>query len=114
VAKESPINHKHKNALLINEVQLLLAEKRTYLSSLRTGTAVLTLSLSIIVFLIASREYHNFFEDIRLSSLTIGSLLILGIVGLLVSYRSERKVVKINSIINNIKKNHEHIAKLIV
>ena len=46
-------------ALAINEVQLLLAEKRTSLSILRTGLAVLVLPMSVTSFLIATSNHYQ-------------------------------------------------------
>lgn len=46
-------------ALIINEVQLLLAEKRTSLSVLRTGLAVLILPMSVTSFLIATSKSYE-------------------------------------------------------
>jgi Na+/melibiose symporter-like transporter len=44
---------------MINEAQLVLAEKRTSLAGLRTGLALLGLPLAIVSFLIAmSKHYH--------------------------------------------------------
>ena len=40
------------DAIVINEVQLILAEKRTSLASLRTGIAVFALPLTVLSFLI--------------------------------------------------------------
>lgn len=45
--------------MAINEVQLLLAEKRTSLAVMRTGIAVLALPLSVISFLIAASRYYD-------------------------------------------------------
>ena len=46
-------------SLIINEVQLLLAEKRTSLAAIRTGIAVLALPLSVMGILIATSKYHD-------------------------------------------------------
>jgi uncharacterized membrane protein YidH (DUF202 family) len=45
--------------IIFGEVQLLLAEKRTALSSLRTGIAVFALPLSVLSVLIATSRYYN-------------------------------------------------------
>ena len=44
---------------VVDEVQILLAEKRTALSELRTGIAVLALPMSVIGFLIATSKYYD-------------------------------------------------------
>ena len=46
-------------SLIINEVQLLLAEKRTSLAAIRTGIAVLALPLSVMGILIATSKYYD-------------------------------------------------------
>jgi hypothetical protein len=45
--------------IIINEVQLILAEKRTYLAAMRTGIAVFALPLSVLSVLIATSEYYD-------------------------------------------------------
>src|ERR1700760_1107757 len=47
------------NAIL-GEIQVLLSEKRTALSSLRTGIAVFALPLSVLSVLIATSRYYSF------------------------------------------------------
>lgn len=54
------------DAIVINEVQLLLAEKRTSLAVMRTGIAVLALPLSVIGLLIATSKYYNIFNILHL------------------------------------------------
>jgi uncharacterized membrane protein YidH (DUF202 family) len=45
--------------LIFGEIQVLLAEKRTALASLRTGIAVFALPLSVLSVLIATSRYYN-------------------------------------------------------
>jgi uncharacterized membrane protein YidH (DUF202 family) len=45
--------------LIFGEIQVLLAEKRTALASLRTGIAVFALPLSVLSALIATSRYYN-------------------------------------------------------
>lgn len=47
------------NSIVINEAQLLLAEKRTSLALMRTGIAVLALPLSVMSLLIATSKYYD-------------------------------------------------------
>lgn len=47
------------NALAINEIQLILAEKRTSLAVMRTGIAVLALPLSVMSLLIVTSRYYD-------------------------------------------------------
>ena len=45
--------------LIFGEIQVLLAEKRTALASLRTGIAVFALPLSVLSVLIATSRYYK-------------------------------------------------------
>ncbi|MDB6020746.1 MAG: hypothetical protein JWQ04_603 [Pedosphaera sp.] len=47
------------DGFLFDEVQLLLAEKRTSLSTLRTGIAVFALPLSVLSVLVATSRYYD-------------------------------------------------------
>jgi uncharacterized membrane protein YidH (DUF202 family) len=44
---------------VFGEVQLILAEKRTALSSMRTGIAVFALPLSVLSVLVATSKYYD-------------------------------------------------------
>ena len=62
--KEKELTQEADNidAIAINEVQLVLAEKRTSLAVMRTGIAVLALPLSVISVLIATSRYYDIFH----------------------------------------------------
>jgi len=44
--------------VIFGKIQVLLAEKRTTLASLRTGIAVFTLPMSVLIALIAASRYY--------------------------------------------------------
>ena len=46
--------------IILGEIQVLLSEKRTALSSLRTGIAIFALPLSVLSVLIATSRYYSF------------------------------------------------------
>ncbi|MDD3815148.1 MAG: hypothetical protein PHZ02_10940 [Desulfocapsaceae bacterium] len=50
---------KEFDAIIINEAQLILAEKRTSLAVMRTGIAVLALPLSILSLLVVTSKYYD-------------------------------------------------------
>lgn len=52
--------------LVVSEVQLLLAEKRTSLAALRTGITVFVLPLSVLSVLVATSKYYDFFRVLHL------------------------------------------------
>jgi hypothetical protein len=57
---------KNTDSIAINEVQLVLAEKRTTLSVMRTGIAVLALPLSVMSVLIATSKYYDFLNVLHI------------------------------------------------
>lgn len=65
---------------ILGEIQVLLSEKRTSLSALRTGIAVFALPLSVLSVLIATSRYYSFEKVMPL--LIPLFLLNLGLIGL--------------------------------
>ena len=59
-------NENGKESFIFGRAQLVLAEKRTSLATLRTGIAVLVLPLSVISFLIATSTHYDFFQVLHL------------------------------------------------
>ena len=47
------------DSLILGEIQVLLSEKRTALSIMRTGIAVFALPLSVLSVLIATSRYYS-------------------------------------------------------
>jgi uncharacterized membrane protein YkgB len=89
-------------SFIINAIQLLLAEKRTSLSALRTGIAVFALPLSALSVLIATSKFYDFQQVLRLMIpllMLCAALILLGI------YLIVRSIVRIHN-------QDEHIAKL--
>lgn len=101
------------DALAINEVQLVLAEKRTSLAVMRTGIAVLVLPLSVMSVLIATSKYYNVLSVlpllIPLALLNLG-LIIIG--GYLV-IRAIGRLHRYDRLIHEIKLQHSVIKDFI-
>jgi hypothetical protein len=57
--EDFPSSSANIDGIVINEVQLLLAEKRTSLATMRTGIAVFTLPMSVLSILIATSRYYD-------------------------------------------------------
>src|SRR6267143_4187870 len=66
-----------RDSVIFGEIQVLLAEKRTALASLRTGIAVFALPLSVLSALIATSRYYSFEKVLPLLLLNLG-LVVLG------------------------------------
>ena len=101
------------DSIVINEVQLLLAEKRTSLATMRTGIAVFVLPLSVMGLLIATSRYYDFHKVLYLALplLTICAGLI-GL-GIYLVYRAMAKIHHYDRQIKELKKDYPRIGKYI-
>jgi uncharacterized membrane protein YidH (DUF202 family) len=101
------------DAIAINEVQLILAEKRTSLALMRTGIAVLALPLSVISFLIATSKHYHIPEVLHLI-IPLGVLnLVLIVLGAFLVMRAIIRLKQYDHFINEIKRKHSVIGKFI-
>lgn len=101
------------DAIIINEVQLILAEKRTSLSAMRTGIAVFAIPLSVLGLLVATSK---FYDILHVLPLLVPLLTLCGILVALGAYLIIRALVRIHRhdrIIAGIKKKHSRIAEFI-
>jgi uncharacterized membrane protein YidH (DUF202 family) len=99
--------------IIINEVQLLLAEKRTSLAALRTGIAVIALPLTVISVLIATSKYYDIVHVIHL---IIPLLTLCAALVFLGSYLIIRSIIRIHhhdGHISDIKHKHSKISDFI-
>jgi uncharacterized membrane protein YidH (DUF202 family) len=101
------------SSIVINEAQLLLAEKRTSLAVMRTGIAVLALPLSVMSVLIATSKYYDVIHVLHI-------LIPLGILNLALvvfgSYLIIRAIIRMrhyDQLICEIKAEHSMIGKFI-
>jgi uncharacterized membrane protein YidH (DUF202 family) len=101
------------NTIIINEIQLILAEKRTSLSATRTGIAVIALPLSLVSLLIATSKFYDAFHVLHwlipLMLLNV-ALLFLG------AYLIIRSLVRIHHydrLIKEIKLKHSAVAEFL-
>jgi len=93
---EDDLEHTMKEELVMSELKLLYAEKRTSLSVLRTGIAILMLPLSVFTVLVATSRYYNILDPGTLAfavPLIVISLLLIIFGGMLIlrSLRSTRR-----------------------
>lgn len=86
--------HNSFEQLRLQEVQLLLAEKRTSLSTLRTGIAMLALPLSVVSFLVATSQMWDILEVLYLMAPLLAFCATLVAIG---SYLVMRAVVRIQT-----------------
>jgi uncharacterized membrane protein YidH (DUF202 family) len=97
----------------MNEVQLILAEKRTSLASLRTGIAVLAIPLSIMGVLVATSRYYAILDVLHLfiAVMVINTLLLA--LGTYLIIRAVIRLRREDRMINAIKRKHSVIAEFI-
>lgn len=100
-------------AIIINELQLILAEKRTSLAAMRTGIAVFILPLSALSFLVATSRYYDL---IHVLHFIVPLLAICGAMVFLGSYLIIRSITRLHHydrLILKIKREHSQIAEFL-
>jgi uncharacterized membrane protein YidH (DUF202 family) len=116
----SKLNHEEKRIgaldhdsdnIIINEIQLLLAEKRTSLATLRTGITVLVLPLSALSLLIATSKYYNILHVMHLLLPLLGLCAALIALGAYLIIRAIIKIRNQDHHILEIKRKHSRIAE---
>jgi uncharacterized membrane protein YidH (DUF202 family) len=98
---------------ILGEIQVLLAEKRTALSSLRTGIAVFALPLSVLSVLIATSQHYNVIAV--LPFLVPLLLLNLGLVvlGSWLIHHALRRIRHYERLIQNLRQKYRSIAEFV-
>ena len=100
-------------SISINEVQLVLAEKRTSLAVMRTGIAVLALPLSVMSVLIATSKYYDVIHVLHfLVPLGILNFTLI-VFGAYLIIRSIIRMRHYDRLIHEIKLKHSVIGKFI-
>ena len=105
--------HNQSDILSINQVQLLLSEKRTSLSVMRTGIAMLALPLSIFSAQIATSKYYEITHVWPLLALVSSINLLLIAFSAYLIIRSLLRMHRYDQAIAAIKREHEALKKLI-
>ena len=101
------------DAIVINEVQLILAEKRTSLAVMRTGIAVLALPLSVMSVLIATSKYYDILHVLHFL-VPLGALSFALIVfGVYLVIRSIIRMRHYDHLVRDIKLKHSVIGEFI-
>ena len=101
------------DSIIINEVQLLLAEKRTSLAAMRMGITVFVLPLSVLSFLIATSKYYEIVHIWYMLLLLILICLALTALGVYLVIRAMYKIQAYDRHILEIKRKYSQIAEFI-
>jgi uncharacterized membrane protein YidH (DUF202 family) len=99
--------------VIFGEIQVLLAEKRTALASLRTGIAVFALPLSVLSALIATSRYYSFEKVMPLLAPLMLLNLGLVVLGCWLVFRSIRKIHHYEARIKELSEKYRSIAQFI-
>jgi hypothetical protein len=105
--EHKPVKH------IINEMQLVLAEKRTSLSVLRTGITVLLIPLSVLTVLVATSRYYDIGTALQLA-IPLGIICLgLVILGLYLITRSVLRIRKIDHAAHLLLRHSEYLSDLL-
>ena len=97
----------------MSEIQLLLAEKRTSLSTLRTGITVFVLPLTVLTILVSTSSYYNVFEVPYFIIPLIGICIFLIVLAIYLIMRAIKNIRKFDNQITEITKKDKVIERLI-
>lgn len=103
----------HNISAAINDVQLLLAEKRTSLALMRTGIAVLALPISVLSLLIATSKYYEPMDVLSFLIPLAVLLLFLVVLGLYLIGHAMRRMHHNDALILRIKSRYQEISEFI-
>ena len=101
------------DAIIINEAQLILAEKRTSLAAMRTGIAVFALPLSVLGLLIATSRYYDVLKVLPLI-VPLGIILVaLIVLGSYLILRALRNIHRYDRLILQLKTCHSRLSRFL-
>jgi len=102
-----------QHSLVMNEVMLLLAEKRTSLATLRTGIAVVAIPLSIVSFLVATSRFYELLTVIYLLAPLWAACIVLFGLGIYMVARSFSRIRRFDGRIEEVKRQDAAVGSLI-
>ena len=101
------------DALIINEVQLILAEKRTSLAAMRTGIAVFVLPLSVLGLLIATSRFYDVLHVLPLILPLAAILMALIVLGGYLIIRATMNIHRHDRLIHQLKTKHSKLSEFL-
>jgi len=99
--------------VIFGEIQVLLAEKRTALSSLRTGIALFALPFSVLSVLIATSRYYSFGKVMPLLAPLLLLNLGLVVLGSWLIFRSIHRIHHFEGRIRELSQKYRSLAQFI-
>ena len=100
-------------SIAINEIQLILAEKRTSLAVMRTGIAVLALPLSVTGLLIATSKYYDVLHVLHFLIPLLALNCALVVLGAYLILRSIGRMRHYDQMVGQIKSRHSILREVV-
>ena len=110
---EQPKSDADLDNFIFNEVQLILAEKRTSLSTLRTGIAIFAFPLSVLSVLIATSRSYNALDVLPLLLPLLLINLGLTVLGVYLVVYAVKRIRHYNALIDELKRRYSGLAELL-
>ena len=101
------------DALIINEAQLILAEKRTSMAAMRTGIAVFALPLSVLGLLIATSRYYDVLHVLPLIIPLAVMLLALIVLGSYLILKALKNIHRYDRLVHQLKTCHSRLSNFL-
>jgi len=101
-------------SMLINEISMVLAEKRTSLSVMRTGIAILALPLSVLSVLVVISRYYDPAKVMYLLGPLLGLCGILTVLGAFMIFTSFKRIGQLNRVVVALKQQNQSLRELCV
>ena len=101
------------NDTIFNEVQVILSEKRTSLSMLRTGIAVFALPLSVLSVLVATSGYYTISEAASFLFPLLALSVVLVLLALYLIIHAMLQIRRYDQLISKIRKKHSAVAEFV-
>jgi hypothetical protein len=98
---------------IINEVQLLLTEKKTSLAAMCTGIAVFALPLSVVNILIATSKYYDIIQVMHLLAPLLTICVAMVFLGSYLIIRAIIRIHRYDEFILKLKRKHSSIAEFV-
>jgi len=112
-ALEDIVIENSQHSLVINEIMLLLAEKRTSLSSLRAGLAVVAIPMSIAGFLIATSRLYETLTVLHLLAPLWAACVVLFVLGMHIIVRALLRIRRFDERVEDLKAKDAAVRALI-
>lgn len=111
--EERALTKAERRGLELQEIQVILAEKRTSLSLLRTGITIYALPLSVLTFLVATSNYYDIIETLPIFLPLMALVSFLVILGTYFVYRSLLRIRMHDERIIELRKEHRFLEKVV-